>query len=125
MKREVLAAALLILTLALLLVNIHALEGLVGELEEHVCRSSAALARGDREHAVSELEAAMTLWQSAEGYTHVFVRHSEIDAVSDAFFELNAALRGGDEADDALYLALLYHLDSIEKMDELRLGSIF
>ena len=125
MKREVLAAALLILTLALLLVNIHALEGLVGELEEHVCRSSAALARGDRELAVSELEAAMTLWQSAEGYTHVFVRHSEIDAVSDAFFELNAALRGGDEADDALYLALLYHLDSIEKMDELRLGSIF
>lgn len=125
MKREVLAAALLILTLALLLVNIHALEGLVGELEEHVCRSSAALARGDRELAVSELEAAMTRWQSAEGYTHVFVRHSEIDAVSDAFFELNAALRGGDEADDALYLALLYHLDSIEKMDELRLGSIF
>lgn len=125
MKREVLAAALLFLTLALLLVNIHALEGLVGELEEHVCRSSAALARGDRELAVSELEAAMTLWQSAESYTHVFVRHSEIDAVSDAFFELNAALRGGDEADDALYLALLYHLDSIEKMDELRLGSIF
>ena len=124
MKRELLAAALLILLLALLLGNIQAIDELIGAVEEHICRSSAALARGDRQLAVSEVETAMQLWQSAEGYTHIFIRHSEIDAVWDAFFELNAALRGPDDADASLYLDLLYHLDSLARMDELHLGSI-
>ena len=124
MRRELLAAALLILLLALLLSNIHAIDTLIAEIEKQVYLSSAALARGDRQLAVSELETAMERWRGAEGYTHIFIRHSEIDAVWDAFFELNAALRGAQEADESLYLDLLYHLDSLARMDELHLGSI-
>ena len=125
MKRELAALTLLILLLALLLGNIRALDTLIGEVEAHVCRSSAAAARGDRKGAVSELETALSLWDEARAYTHVFFRHSEIDAVSDSFFELNAALRGEEEQHEEAYLRLLYHLDCVEQMDHLRLGSIF
>ena len=123
MKREIIALGLLILIAALLLAHIHALDALVDAIESHICLSSEAWNRSDRELAVSELETAMKLWQAAAGYTHIVIRHSEIDTVSDAFFELLAALRR-DESVRESYLRLLYHLDCIERMDELHLGSI-
>ena len=125
MKREFAAYGLLILMAALLLYNIRTLDALIEMVEAHVCRSSAALEGGDSNLAASELETAMKLWQEAEPYTHIFVRHSEVDAVADAFFELNAALRGGEANKREAYLQLLYHLDGVEQMDHLRLGSIF
>ena len=125
MRRELAAIALLILLVSLLLYHIRTLDSLIDEVEAQVCASSAALARGDRKGAVSELETARKLWDEAESYAQVFVRHSEIDAVWDAFFELNAALRGEEKQQEEAYLQLLYHLDSVEQMDHLHLGSIF
>ena len=124
MKRGLIAAGLLILLLALLLANIHALDELLAGVEAQLCRSSAALAAGDTQLAASEAEAAMKQWQSAADYAHIVLRQGEIDAVSDAFFELLGELREGEEAETA-YLALLYHLDSIARMDRLQLSSIF
>ena len=67
----------------------------------------------------------MEAWHSAAEYTHIMLRQGEIDAVSDAFFDLSAALREGEEKSTDAYLRLYYHLDSIERMDALRLSSIF
>ena len=124
MKRGLLSAGLLILLLALLLANIHALDELLAGMEAHICRSSAALSAGNVQLAASEAEAAMKQWQSAADYAHIVLRQSEIDAVSDAFFDLLAAVRGDGEAETA-YLSLLYQLDSIARMDHLRLSSVF
>ena len=124
MKRGLIAAGLIILLFALLLANLHALDALIGEVEALVCRSSAALAGGEAQLAASEAEAAMQLWQSRADYAHIVLRQDEIDAVSDAFFELHEALRSGEEADEA-YLRLLYRLDRIERMEHLRLSSVF
>ena len=67
----------------------------------------------------------MEAWHSAAEYAHIMLRQGEIDAVSDAFFDLSAALREGEEKSTDAYLRLYYHLDSIERMDALRLSSIF
>ena len=125
MKRGLLAAGLLILLFALLLANIHALDTLIGAVEERVCRSSAALRAGDAQLAASEAEAAMKLWQSKADYAHIVLRQDVIDAVSDAFFELLEEIRSGDGEADTAYLSILYRLDSIERMDHLRLSSVF
>ena len=124
MKRALIAAGLLILLFALLLANLHALDALIGTVGEGVCRSSAAKSAGEAKLAASEAEAAMQLWQSRADYAHIVLRQDEIDAVSDAFFELLEALRSGEEADEA-YLRLLYRLDRIERMEHLRLSSVF
>ena len=58
-------------------------------------------------------------------YAHIVLRQGEIDAVSDAFFELLKDLRAGEGEADTAYLSLLYHLDSIGRMDHLRLSSVF
>ena len=124
MKRGLIAAGLIILLFALLLANLHALDALIGAVEALVCRSSAALAGGEAQLAASEAEAAMQLWQSRADYAHIVLRQDEIDAVSDAFFDLLEELRSGGGAEEA-YLRLLYRLDSIERMDHLRLSSVF
>ena len=125
MKRGLLAAALLILMLALLLANIRALDTLLERVAGRVCRSSAALAVGNAQLAASEAEAAMKLWQSEADYAHIVLRQGEIDAVSDAFFELLKELRAGEAEAETAYLSLLCHLDSIGRMDQLRLSSVF
>lgn len=125
MKRGLLAAGLLILLFALLLANLHALDELLGAVEGHICRSSAALSGGDMQLAVSEAETAMQLWQSKEDYAHIVLRQSEIDAVSDALFDLLRELRTGGGEPDAVYLRLLCRLESIERMEHLSLSSVF
>ncbi len=125
MKRGLIAAGLLILLFALLLANIRALDALLGAVEEDVCRSSAALRAGDAQLAASEAEAAMKLWQSKADYAHIVLRQEEIDAVSEAFFELLAELRSGDGESDTAYLNILYRLDGIGRMEHLRLSSVF
>ena len=125
MKRGLLAAGLLILLLALLLANIHALDALISAVEAGVCRSSAALRAGDTQLAASEAEAAMKLWQSKADYANIVLRQGEIDAVSDAFFELLKDLDLENARADSAYLNLLYHLDSIGRLDHLSLSSIF
>jgi hypothetical protein len=125
MRREVIAILLLILLLGILLGNIRYLDNLVEDIEEAVSRSSAAWERGNTQLAVSELETAMERWQSAADYAHIFLRQSEIDAVSDAFFDLSASLRAEEKQSQDDYLRLFYHLDSLERMDALRLSSIF
>ena len=125
MRREGIAIVLLILLLGILLGNIRYLDNLVEDIEEAVSRSSAAWERGNTQLAVSELETAMERWQSAADYAHIFLRQSEIDAVSDAFFDLFASLRDKEKQSRDDYLRLFYHLDSLERMDALRLSSIF
>lgn len=125
MKRGLIAAGLLVLLIALLLANLHALDALLGAVEAHVCRSSAAVRAGNRQLAVSEAETAMELWQSEADYLHIILRQTEIDTVSDAFFELLEDLYSETEETDTAYLALLYHLDVISRMDHLRLSSVF
>ncbi len=125
MKRGLIAAGLLVLLCAMLLANIRALDSLIGTLEDHLCRSSSAWQAGDRQLAISEAEAAMKLWQSEADYAHIVLRQGEADAVSDAFFDLLKDLRAGDGEADTAYLKILYHLDSIERMDHLRLSSLF
>ena len=125
MRRGFIAAGLLILLFALLLANIRRLDTLIGAVEAGVCRSSAALRAGDAQLAASEAEAAMKLWRSEADYAHIVLRQSEVDAVSDAFFELLGAIRGREDEAEQEYLALLYLLDGIARMDHLRLSSVF
>ena len=124
MKRGLFAVGLLILLFALLLANLHALNTLLDAVEEGVCRSSAALSAGNAQLAASEAKAAMKRWQSEADYVHIVLRQGEIDAVSDAFFDLLAEIRSEEGNPDEAYLRLLYHLDSIGRMDCLKLSSI-
>ena len=110
MKKELFALALLLLILAGNLWNQHRLETLTSGLDALV-------------EAAQEAE---TRWTDADPYTHIFIRHTDIDALSAAFCDYRGALAGRDEGDIlASYLRLTAGLRSLQGMEKLSVGSIF
>ena len=126
MRREICAMLLLLALFGAAAFNIRAADRLTDEIETHLSLSEKALLAGDRAYAESELAAALRIWRAAEHYTHIFIRHGEIDSASDAFFQLRQGLLAGDGKElSAAYDLLRYHLESIDRMEHISLGSVF
>lgn len=124
MKREIIAAILLILLFAGAVINIRVNDNMVQELENEVTAAYDSAENGDYDLAQSQLKAAAEHWLRLDSYTHIFIRHTEIDALTDAFFEFEASLCEKEEAYRGTYDMLMAHLESIRTMEHLRFGSI-
>ena len=124
MKRELAAGALLLLLMAGAWWNIRAVDRLTGELLAGLDASQAAEEQGDHLAAQAALDKALNRWLEADSYTHIFIRHAEIDSTADAFYELQAQLLAGEGDSSAAFDKLRYHLDSIQRMEHPSLGSI-
>lgn len=124
MKKEIIALSLLVLLFAASLFNIWCFDRLCLDIAGEVNASSDALERGDMDAAQEHLNSALHTWLDADSYTHIFIRHPEIDSTADAFYELGQALEENSESCRAAYDKLLYHLESIRTMEHLRFGSI-
>ena len=125
MKHEAVAAALFLVLILLSMWNLRRIDKLTGEMTRLLEVSQASAKSGELDDALHNAEKALEVWLSAEGHTHIFIRHSEIDGTSDAFYELLSAIEEGDT--DALSFAygkLLYHIDSISGMEHVSIGSI-
>lgn len=123
MKREVIAAALFSALILFSFWNLRRIDKLTGEMTRLLESSEAAAESGELDDALGYAEKALAVWLSAEGHTHIFIRHSEIDGTSDAFYELLSAIEEGDALSPA-YGKLLYHIDSISGMEHVSIGSI-
>ena len=124
MKRELAAGTLLVLLIAGAWWNIRAVDRLTGEIRAGLDTAQAAEARGQPEEAREALDKALKRWLEADRYTHIFIRHAEIDATADAFYELQSQLLSGEGDSSAAYDKLRYHLESIRQMEHPSLGSI-
>ena len=125
MKKEWIAAILLALLFAAALLNIACLDRLIGRIGEDVAHAQDLAGRGDFLAAEAALDTAIERWIAANSYTHIFIRHPEIDSTSDAFFELKELL-AEENADGfpSAFDKLMYHLNSIDEMEHIRLGSV-
>lgn len=85
MKREI-AAGLVLLLLAIgSWFNLNYLREFTGGLEEQLALSRAYCYAGRFDLAEEVLSKAADEWLGADSYTHIFIRHSEIDSTTDAF----------------------------------------
>ena len=126
MKREIGAALLLLALIAASVWNIRRADRLTGEILEHLELSERAMLAADTDYAEEQFEAAKRLWLSARSYTRVFLRHPELDAASDMFYELMQELQRGEiRALPAVYARLRYRLDCIREMEHPGWGTVF
>ena len=126
MKRTLAAFALLGLLAAISLWNLRYINALADKLCACVELSVRCMEDGDSDAARAAADAAMTLWERSESYTHIFLRHSEVDSTADALFELQSAVYAMDaEESRALGNLAVYHLRSIQGMEHPGWGSIF
>lgn len=126
MSREILASLLILLLILGAWWNIRAVDSLSEDMLSQLELSEHAAATGDAAQALEALDMALERWLRADSYTHIFIRHSEIDSTADAFYELRELLLSGDlDSCGAAYGKLRYHIISIQEMEHPSLGSIF
>ena len=126
MKKTGFALSLLFLLALLSFWNIRHLHSLTEELSRSVEEAQRCAREEDFDRAEAALDRALTRWLRSDGYTHVFIRHSEIDAATDIFYDLREALLSHDrEGAEAQAEKLLYHLRSIYTMERVSVKSVF
>lgn len=126
MKKEIIALLLLVLLFAASLYNIRVMDNMVMTLESGVKASYDAAKTGEFEKAAALIDEAAGDWLSRDGYTHIFIRHSEIDSTTDAFFEYISDISAEDLGSaEGSYGMLMAHLDSLKTMEHISFGSIF
>ena len=126
MKRELAAAALLLLLILTAVWAIRQTDFLTAQIGLSLDRSERAARRGDFGLAQTAAENALALWRDARGFTSVFLRHPDLDGITDAFFDLQEILQERDkQALEAGYGRLRYHLETLDWMEHLSLGTLF
>lgn len=124
MKKELGAILLLAALMLTAAWNIRHADFLIAQISLNLDRAERAAEREDYALARTAVTNALALWQNARGYTSVFLRHPDADSVSDAFFDLQELLLE-EEAAEAGFSKLRYHLDMLGKMERLSLGTVF
>ena len=126
MKKEIAAAVILALLFIGVLVNINVASNIILSLEDDVAAAYESAQNGDFDRAKPLLDAAVEHWMSLDGYTHIFIRHSEINSTTEAYFQLKSDIYAEDMgAVEGSYGLLIATLDSLMTMEQLSFGSIF
>ena len=126
MKREIAALMLLALLMLGAVCNIRHADFLTGQIECNLARAEHALERGDAALARTATENALQLWRGARAYAGVFLRHPDVDNVTDAFYDLLELLGQKDlHALPTGFARLRYHLETLNWMEHLSLGTLF
>ena len=126
MTREKAAAALMLLLVAISVWNIRSADRLCEAINAEILQCSEHAQQENWEQAHNSMENALDMWLAAESYTHIFIRHPEIDSCSDVFYDAMGAISDEGKAElEASLSKLHYHLKSIASMEHVSIGNIF
>ena len=126
MRKEALALLLLGTIGILSLWNLRHLDRLTAPLLKLTDEAFLETQAGNIVEAAEKARLAEEAWLGAGVYTHIFLRHPEVDGVTDAFCAFRGAIAGCDPGTVfGAYLSLRTRLSGIREMEQLRLGSIF
>lgn len=126
MKKELFAALSILALIIGAVVNVLYLMDLADGISYHVEASQQYCRDDDFDQAEAELRIALEIWLKADGYTHIFIRHVEIDGTADAFYDTLSHVMDHDK-DSAVgaYEKLMYHINSIVSMEKVTIKSVF
>ncbi len=126
MNREICAYLLLLALFLGSLYNIHVMDDKIGSLRTEAEKAYESAQSGDFDKAEAELRSAADRWLNMDEYTHIFIRHTEIDSATDAFFDMLSDIASKDaESAEGSYRKLDAHLKSLITIEHLSFGSIF
>jgi len=125
MKKEIAACAILLFLLFMVFLNLHTLGRLTENIEQRVSEVQALSAAGKWAPAAEKCAELTKAWQGLNRYTHVFIRHSDIEKLDDALSNYHSALLAQDLPLANNYSQLLIErLRAVYAMEKIRLGSI-
>lgn len=124
MKREFFAVALLLGLLALSIYNIRYIDNKSQTLENYIEEAETHYLNGDRKSAAEDIETSLDIWLGWDSYSHVMLRHSEVDVITEAYYELLKELEGEDKVTQSSFGKLKEDIDSIITKERINVRSI-
>lgn len=125
MKREWIALSLLMLLFLGAAWHLAAADSLMEAVEHSIHRAELAARQGDYDAALLALENGREVWNRHRTYTDIFFRHPDLDTLQDAFASLEQLLRQEDPAWPAALALLRYHLEALNRMEHISMGTVF
>lgn len=126
MKKEIFALVLLAAMIIASIINIGGILRLTESISDMVTKSAKYAAKEEWEKAEYYIEQAIKDWNDNDSYTHIVLRHSEIDTLSDALYEyMSDVYEKNKEAVEGSSEKVLYHIESLSQMERIRFGSVF
>ena len=126
MKKEICAALALLLLFIGALSNLTHLNKIMEQIQTHIDYSLLYCSLEDYVAAHTETTKAKQIWEDEERYSHVFIRHSEIDKMNDIFYDVLSAIQSHEKYEAEYHLKKLQHYaDNLVVMEQLSLGSVF
>ena len=125
MKRELAAAALLLLLILGAAWNLRSADTLTRQVANSLDRAEQAARQGEYDKALLLLKEGQDVWNAQNIYTQVFFRHPDLDALQDAFAQAEQLLRQKDPSWPAMFMLLRYHLKMVNQMEHLSWGTVF
>ena len=124
MKREYIAVALIAAIFVLAMINVHHIESKTLALNNDIELAEKLYYDGDSDGAVSGIEKSLDTWLSWDSYSHIMLRHSEVDVITETYYELLSELEGEAKASQASFEKLKEALASIADKERISLSSI-
>ncbi|MDR1589533.1 MAG: DUF4363 family protein [Oscillospiraceae bacterium] len=126
MIKEFLAAALLAALFIGAVANIRALDSLRVSIVLMIDEAEHAAGADDPDAAARAAEDAARLWENSDAYTHIVLRHSVIEDVSDKLGELAKAAYAGNSG-EVIGAAknARSRMESVVEIERVKMGSIF
>jgi hypothetical protein len=126
MKKEMIIGCFLIVLLAASLINIYFLNRLTDNIVQLIEESEKNAEQGDWEKAEKKAEEAATLWSDSDTYTHLVLRHPEVESATDAVYEFMAQIYAKENGTaKGAAQAAISRMKSISSIEQIKFGSIF
>ncbi|MDR1299595.1 MAG: DUF4363 family protein [Oscillospiraceae bacterium] len=126
MKKELVAAILLAALFVGALFNVKALDALSGDIELLIDEAERSAGIEAWDAAERAAEDAVSLWESRSGYTHIVLRHSITEDVSDKLSELVKSVYSHEPGPSAgAAKAARSRMESMSEIEHISMGSIF
>ncbi len=122
--KEFIAGALLLTLLILSFVNVKYMERKTDDLSELITTAETLYQEGDRQEAANQVHESLGAWLDWSSYSHIMMRHTEVDLVTDAYYELLDALEGDEPVTQAGFRSVLEKLADIVAKERISLGAL-
>jgi TRAP-type C4-dicarboxylate transport system substrate-binding protein len=126
MKKEIFIGCFLLVLLAAALVNIYFLNKLTDNVTHLIEESEKSAEEKDWDKAEKKAEEAARLWADSDTYTHLVLRHPEVESATDAIYAFMAEIYGREEGTaKGAAQAAISRMKSISSIEQIKFGSIF
>lgn len=125
MKREYVALVVILSILGFSIFNARYVKEKTTQFQSELYVAQLTCQGGDQEKALQATAISLGNWLKWHKYAHIMLRHSEVDDVTDSYYELLDALENSNrQTPDAAFGKVGQKLQNIADMEQMTFGSI-